>query len=1307
LSGVLAALWLFMAPAWGTTPKTLQKAAAAYREGRVLDAEGMLDTALPAAANAQERWALANLLGDICSYSFDYGCIDTHLKTFQDAATALNQPQATVAKLVFLVAFHEYLRGDLDFFRRNGGLDFSLRIANPLADPALATRLFLLNAGVEEMTGDFTAAHRFIDRAFASFLRIDSGKDAFETATLMKELIDATLANHDAARAVRWALVADPVIRSGLSSTSFDYADYLRVSAQIAEILAGTGAPALQAVDNAVAATAKLEIAPELKEGLVSALAINQAAIRGLRGDLPAMRERLQASPYFARRDEIIERGAFSSLNELNFAAAELFFDALSKRSPDQRWRPLFEHVPDWPLGVDNASQAHVYTKVALALLTATGDVDAARRMFKDAAREELTQFERGAQDRKAFPLPSLLDRMVLTIAVGMMPPRPEGADADLMLASLEVLGRNPRYVISDTLAQLAVQQSDEERHAAHAVLRLSDRQADWEVARLKELVRRMAAHEEFPSKDFSSQLAAMAFSDSLARLSRGVRPSPQRLPTGAELQSALRPDEAFLAFVQGIRVCVRKNGVWDSRMAVDATQLTLDVKLLSAALSAQNPASPQADSQYPAEAALRFYHLVFDDLGTCLDGAKELVYVPPADLAAIPLSALLREAPPRKAGGYDLANAHWLILDYAFSTAASIRDFLSARKLSARSAAALSFAGLGDPKLDRGLDGPEAAALKDLPALPETRNEVEMIAKLFPQGADLRLGARATEENFRALPLEQYQVLHFATHGLLRDDIEGLSEAALVFTPVNLRDYLDDGLLTTSDIANLNLAARLIVLSACNTANFDPQIFTSPLQGLASAFAAAGAPTTVASLWSVDSQTGMRLMVHFYRALLSKNGPDVAMALRQAMIETLKEAPSVAFANPRFWAPFVVLGDGGVRLQAPRAPPSYGSAVEIAPGGGEILSMIADARGLTGSEIGAPLAGRYSSLIRARPVGAAPGWSVQDREIGAGPIAQWKDVRYAGGYVSRDKAAPVVRAFSAGGKLLWRRDLPSRFESASVMALTAEADGLYVLLAPLSAPPGKIDFDIVRLDAQGRKLSRRAMTAPLPGQSLLAGTEYALALADAHLYAAVSYPATSAKANRSDFGFPMICYEGAGAHVFKMRASDLAPQRDADLPGLSLHHLTPAQDGLSFAGAAHEVCAAGGETPLLGLLDGDLKPQTLWRDDGAFYGHLVSVLPAQDGYIAVGEITEPLDIRTPSPAEASQQNATEKHLTYLDGGVSEAVLMRFDRAGRVQEKRVLGNGLPQFAMGLVAMGKGGYAIYGSDGFNPWIETIN
>ncbi|MBN9544583.1 MAG: CHAT domain-containing protein [Alphaproteobacteria bacterium] len=1298
----LAALWLLALPARADTDAVLKNAALQYRQGRVLDAEAALTAALSSAANPGERWALANFLTDICAYSFDYACIVASQKSLSDAASVLNAPQVTAAKLVFVIAFQKYLEGDLEFFRKNGGLEFSLKIANPLADPAMATRLFLLNAALEQKAGDFSAAHRMIDRAFASFLRIDSGKDAFETAGLLKELISLALANHDAARALNWALIGEPIIRAGLSPASFDYADYLTITAQIAEILTITGDPARDALDKAMDATARLQIAPGLKDGLVSALAINQAALYGLRGDKAAMQAHLGASPYAARRAAIIARGGFSDFDELYYAAAEIFFDALGAKTPDPAWRPLFEKNPSWTLGTDLAAQQRIYTKVALALLNTKAAPEAARGMLKDAARESLAQFERGRGDIRAFALPTLLDRLSLAIAIGTMPPEPKAADADLLLSSLELLGRNPRYTVSDTLTVLAAQQTDTQRHAAHALLRLADRQKDWEARQLKALAARMAARQPFPAQDFTPQFTAQSFADSLARMTRGVNAPPTRLPSAGELQAALAADEAFIGIVQGVRVCVRRDGLWIQRMAVDSGQLILDVKLLSASLSAQNAPSAKLDAQYPAAAAMRLYHLLFDGLEPCLNGARHLIYFPPGEVAAIPLAALLREEPPKSEDGYDLSRAHWLILDYAVSTVTSVRDFLSARSLSRalarRPGGGLAFAGIGDPKLR----GPAAGPMRDMPELPETGEEVTAIAKLFPAGTDLKLGDAASEENVRSLPLDQFQILHFATHGLLRDDIDGLSEAALVFTPEDTANPFDDGLLTASEVANLNLAARLVVLSACNTANFDPTIFTSQLQGLSSAFAAAGAPTTVASLWSVNSQTGMRLMVRFYQKLVAPDAPGVASALQQAMIETLREAPSPAFANPRFWAPFIVLGDGGIRIAKSLPPPSRDSRVEVSRGGGEIMAMADNGGVLVSSEIGPMENGRASSLIRGRDAGAVA-WTIEDKQIGAGALAMGSDRNFAAGYVWREKSVPVLRAISKEGKLLWRTEIASRFDSAVIASLATAQESVFAVIAPLTSDPGKIEFDLVRLDFAGREMARRSVTMTRPdARASTDRTIFASAVLGDSLYLTASYPPIIPGAIRNDFGFISVCHGGRGARAYKIKTGDLSVQQEADLTGLRIHGLQTDQGALIFAGSVPEGCAWNSEQALFGRLGTDLKPQTLWKDDGAFYGHLVSVTPEPGGYAAIADIAEPLDISQPSPV-----NPAAKYPDGSGASLSETVLIRFDKRGGVREKLFLGNGLPQYSQGLIRTGAGGITVFGSDGFNPWFERIN
>ena len=104
---------------------------------------------------------------------------------------------------------------------------------------------------------------------------------------------------------------------------------------------------------------------------------------------------------------------------------------------------------------------------------------------------------------------------------------------------------------------------------------------------------------------------------------------------------------------------------------------------------------------------------------------------------------------------------------------------------------------------------------------MPETAGELRRVAKALKSGRDsIYLGAEVTETKVRSLPLDQYRVVYFATHGLLPGELRCQSQPALALSPPDGssggRDA--DGLFEASEIATLKLDADLVVLSACNT---------------------------------------------------------------------------------------------------------------------------------------------------------------------------------------------------------------------------------------------------------------------------------------------------------------------------------------------------------------------------------------------------------------------------------------------------------------------------------------------------------
>ena len=108
-------------------------------------------------------------------------------------------------------------------------------------------------------------------------------------------------------------------------------------------------------------------------------------------------------------------------------------------------------------------------------------------------------------------------------------------------------------------------------------------------------------------------------------------------------------------------------------------------------------------------------------------------------------------------------------------------------------------------------------------------------------------------------------------------------------------------------------LNADWVILSACNTATGDGAE-AHGLGGLARAFFYAGARNLLASHWPVSDAVAPILTVRTIE--LERGGMARAEALQQAMREVRMDArhdtAESSWAHPFYWAPFVLIGDGG-----------------------------------------------------------------------------------------------------------------------------------------------------------------------------------------------------------------------------------------------------------------------------------------------------------------------------------------------------------------------------------------------------------
>jgi CHAT domain-containing protein len=202
----------------------------------------------------------------------------------------------------------------------------------------------------------------------------------------------------------------------------------------------------------------------------------------------------------------------------------------------------------------------------------------------------------------------------------------------------------------------------------------------------------------------------------------------------------------------------------------------------------------------------------------------------------------------------------------------------------------------------------------RGLDPLPETRAELLAVARaLDAPSEDLHFGRAATETAVKRMDLAQYRVVYFATHGLIAGEVAGLGEPALVLTLPEARSDTDDGLLTASEVAQLRLNADWVVLSACNTAAGENP-GAEALSGLTRAFFYAGARALLVSHWNIDSKAAAHIASRVFAILREQPNMGRSQALRQAMVDYLRNESDPLNAYPARWAAFSVVGDGRSR---------------------------------------------------------------------------------------------------------------------------------------------------------------------------------------------------------------------------------------------------------------------------------------------------------------------------------------------------------------------------------------------------------
>lgn len=395
------------------------------------------------------------------------------------------------------------------------------------------------------------------------------------------------------------------------------------------------------------------------------------------------------------------------------------------------------------------------------------------------------------------------------------------------------------------------------------------------------------------------------------------------------QTQDFLYDDEALVMFLSGddgiLVFAVTKDEAQWTLVDLSKSDLIEAVRVLRVAVE-----TPQ--NTFPRDEAFGLYKKLMSEVEELVSSKEHVFITSSGALSSIPPSILVTERPlgddrsPRA-----LRKTEWWGTKQALTTLPSILSLKTLRGHAKGSHGNEPFAGFGNPILF----GPEGygnskrnasqgitayfrgvyanlAAIRSLSPLPQTEFELLSMAKTMGSDPEesLWLGARNTETNLKKTDLSKKRVIAFATHGLISGEILGLSEPALVFTPPVEATDVDDGLLTASEAALLNLNADWIVLSACNTAAA-AEYGAEGLSGLSESFFYAGTRAMLVSHWPVRDDAAARLTTRAINLQYETQDLGRAEAMRRSMLDLMNDPLDLTFAHPSSWAPFVVIGEG------------------------------------------------------------------------------------------------------------------------------------------------------------------------------------------------------------------------------------------------------------------------------------------------------------------------------------------------------------------------------------------------------------
>jgi CHAT domain-containing protein len=514
---------------------------------------------------------------------------------------------------------------------------------------------------------------------------------------------------------------------------------------------------------------------------------------------------------------------------------------------------------------------------------------------------------DRSALDSEAFEIAQLVNFSSAAAALRQMLDRMSTNDqrlSDLIKDKQSKIER--RSAVQSSLLDVVARGND----AQAALLRTEQLKLSGEVENLSQQILR-----EFP------QFASLS----------GLQPISVR-----QAQGILLPDEALFLIVPTqlfIHVFALSSDAFQYSAIFNLDGKGDAVIDASAVAAFRSGLGTQSGGAFDVSRSYDLYKRLFSGVDERIKTKRHFNIVPVGELTALPFHLLVAK-PPEKSSSQEeeFRAASWIIRDHAIAVLPSISSLVALRSVKpAISGDRRPLIGFANPRFSaqssvaparrlvtrgytefwKGAQVDRVALSQALPPLPDTEVELRYVAeRVGALSSDLYFGERATERSVKAASLKNYQVIYFATHGLVAGDVKEVGEPSLALTMPEKPDAVDDGLLTASEVSQLSFSADWVVLSACNTISGD-RPGAEALSGLARAFFYAGARALLVTHWDVESAAATQITTVAFKKMFEGQVVSRAEAMQMSMLNFIEDRSSARNSNPSVWGAFAVIGEG------------------------------------------------------------------------------------------------------------------------------------------------------------------------------------------------------------------------------------------------------------------------------------------------------------------------------------------------------------------------------------------------------------